>query len=616
VKKTIWSCWFQGREAAPFLVKRCFASWERENPGWDFRCLDAVSIERYVNLKEIVDLQEQSVTAASLSDIARVLLLHQFGGIWVDATLFCNRPLDDWLPSAMTEGFFAFAAPALDRLLASWFLSAVPNHYLISHWCRRTIEYWSNRLKSENYFWFHHLFDTMCNSDNAAADAWFRVPKISADGPKALQVGGLMFRRHGDVVGSVDWTTPVFKLTHRLSEEGIPTESLLKYLLDRDDKMRPKISRLLRTSGNGLVQSIFDRFAGSAISGTHRNDRRLRLGDGRRGRNGRGPKKLFQQPVRAHPVSRSKIVEKPQNFAALKVSTENLGDHIQIIAGLRLLDRLGIQPMRYIDRDNEIRSAPGLDEVVGSVGILLNGWFKTNRAEWPPHPKLAPLILGFHIRLFQCPELLSEASIEFFRQHQPIGCRDVHTKNLLRKKGVQAFTSNCLSLTFPRRIDIPPTQTEVFVVSRDERIKGHIPQSIGPYTFVSHYTGSNNFTANFAQAQGLLETYRSRAKLIITTLLHSALPAIAMGIPVVVFYPLNDLAGHISDRERFSSLEELVRIYRFDEIESVNWRPDPLDISEVKLHIIDNFYEMAARWGVEPLPSIGPLAPPSALPPS
>ena len=71
-----------------------------------------------------------------------------------------------------------------------------------------------------------------------------------------------------------------------------------------------------------------------------------------------------------------------------------------------------------------------------------------------------------------------------------------------------------------------------------------------------------------------------------------------------------------SDRERFSSLEELVRIYRFDEIESVNWRPDPLDISEVKLHIIDNFHEMAVRWGVEPLPSIGPLAPPSALPPS
>jgi len=559
MKKTIWSCWFQGREAAPHLVKRCFSSWERENPGWHFRCLDAVSIERYIDLKGIVDFQSQTLTAASFSDILRILLLHEFGGIWVDATLFCNRPLDEWLPSAMTEGFFAFAAPAPDRLLSSWFLSAVPNHYLISNWCRRTIEYWSNRPKAQDYFWFHHLFGNMCNADETAAKAWSRVPKISADGPHALQFGGLMYRSQTDVIDSVDWTTPVFKLTHRLPAGGLPSESLLEYLLERDAEVRPS--------------------------------------------------------DKAHPsVSRSTIVETPRTFATLKVSTENLGDHIQIIAGLRLLARLGIRPTRYIDRDNEIHSAPGLDQEAGPVGILLNGWFKTNRAEWPPHPKLVPLILGFHIRLFQCPELISEASIEFFRRYQPIGCRDVYTKSLLEAHGVQAFTSNCLSLIFPRRVDDPVTQTEVFVVSRDERIKSHIPQSIGPYTFISHYTGSRNFAANFEQAQQLLETYRSRAKLIITTLLHSALPAIAMGIPVVAFYPSNDMVAHISDRERFSSLEELVPIHRFDEIESVNWKPEPVDVSDTKLQIVDHFYKIAAQWVAKPSPSMGPLAPPSALP--
>jgi len=59
----------------------------------------------------------------------------------------------------------------------------------------------------------------------------------------------------------------------------------------------------------------------------------------------------------------------------------------------------------------------------------------------------------------------------------------VYTENLLRSKGVDVFTSNCLSLTLSRRIENPATQTEVFVVSRDERIKNHIPQSVGPYTF-------------------------------------------------------------------------------------------------------------------------------------
>lgn len=251
----------------------------------------------------------------------------------------------------------------------------------------------------------------------------------------------------------------------------------------------------------------------------------------------------------------------------------------------------------------------------GPVGILLNGWFKSNRAEWPPHSKLVPLIVGFHIRLFQCPELLSNASIDFFRLHQPIGCRDVYTENLLRSKGIEAFTTNCLSLTLSRRIEYPTTQTEVFVVSRDERLKHYIPQSIGPYTFVSHYSGSGDFAANMRRAEELLETYRSRAKLVITTLLHCALPAIAMGIPVVVFYPINNEAGHASDRERFSSLEGLMRVYRFEEIESVNWNPEPIDVSEIKLQMVDRFYEMAARWRIGSLSRTGPIAPSSVLPP-
>lgn len=562
MNKIIWTCWFQGRDAAPPLVKKCLSTWERNNPGWKFRCLDATSLERYIPLREYINLDHQSLTAASLSDIARILLLREFGGVWVDATLFCNRPLDEWLPGLMEEGFFAFAAPAPDRPLSSWFLSAAPDNYLISTWCRWTIEYWSNRTSSDDYFWFHHLFRKMCAEDRAAAEAWLRVPKVSADGPHALQFGGRMYRQAREVLESIDWATPVFKLTYRLPEEGLKPGCLLEFLLVRDDD-----------------------------------------------------KQVAPGPALPGPVETSEHAA-PKKFASLKVSTENLGDHIQIISGLRLLSRLGIEPTRYIDRDDEIQSAPGLDDEDGPVGILLNGWFKTNRAEWPPHPKLVPLIYGFHIRTFQCPELLSDASVEFFRLHQPIGSRDVYTESLLRSKGVETFHSNCLSLTLPRRIENSATQTDVFVVSRDERIKDYLPQSIEPYTFVSHYSGSSDFAANMARAEGLLEVYRSRAKLIVTTLLHCALPAIAMGIPVVVFYPLNDETAQASDRERFSSLEGLVRVHRFEEIESVNWKPEPIDVSEIKLRILDSFYEMAARWRIAPPPPIGPIAPSSLLPPA
>ena len=131
--KTIWTCWFQGREAAPPLVQKCLRSWERNNLGWELRCLDATTIERYVTLEPYVDLHRQSLTAASLSDILRIFLLREFGGVWVDATLYCNRPLDDWMPNLMREGFFAFAEPAPSRPLSSWFLSAKPTIPLSRH---------------------------------------------------------------------------------------------------------------------------------------------------------------------------------------------------------------------------------------------------------------------------------------------------------------------------------------------------------------------------------------------------------------------------------------------------------------------------------------------------
>jgi hypothetical protein len=558
MNKIIWTCWFQGRETAPPLIKKCLNSWERNNPGWELRCLDATTIERYISVREHIDLNCRSVTAASLSDIVRICLLHEFGGLWVDATVFCNKPLDDWLPGVMHEGFFAF--PAMDpiRPVSSWFLSATSDNHLISGWCQRTIEYWSNRKEADDYFWFHYLFRDMCETDRQLGQAWSRVPKLGAEKPHVFQIGGLMYQPAAEVRGTVDWTTPIFKFTHRLSEEKMKPGSLLEEFL------RP----------------------GEDECGTDE----------------------FAIPLAANGAT-------PGSFASLKVSTENLGDHIQIISGFRMLSRLGVKPVRYIDRDNEIRSGPGLDEEDGPIGILLNGWFKTNRAEWPPHPKLEPLIIGIHIRPNQCPELLSDVSLDYFRRYQPIGCRDVNTEALLQSRGVEAFTSNCLTLTLPRRIENATTQTEVFVVSRDERIKDHLPPSIGPYNFICHYSGWNEFAANMTRAEELLVAYRSRAKLMITTLLHCALPAIAMGIPVVVFYPINDETGHGFDRERFSSLATLVRVHRFEEIESVNWNPETIDVSEIKLRILDRFYEMAARWQIAPLPAIGPIAPSSVLPP-
>lgn len=185
---------------------------------------------------------------------------------------------------------------------------------------------------------------------------------------------------------------------------------------------------------------------------------------------------------------------------------------------------------------------------------------------------------------------------------------------MLRHHGVDAYVSHCLSLTFPRRLELPESQTETFVVSRDRRILGHLPTSFQSARFVCHYSDKTDFSKNVRHAVTLLHQYASSAKLIVTTMLHCALPAIAMGIPVVVFYPENTESGHASDLERFSDLSQLTRVYHLYEIDEVDWSPKPVDVSAIKLDLLDSLREMVCQYHLGHPQAIGPVAPPSALP--
>ncbi|MFL6603936.1 MAG: capsular polysaccharide synthesis protein [Steroidobacteraceae bacterium] len=557
MRKIIWTCWFQGRQAAPEIVRKCVQSWEDRNPGWDVRCLDASTVSKYVDLSPYIDLTQQTVTAASLSDILRVLLLHEYGGVWVDATAFCNVPLDDWLPLAADTGFFAFAFRGLEHPLGTWFLAAEPGNSLLAKWAAHAMRYWHRRERTDEYFWLRLQFGELCASDKQALRAWQDVPRISAaEPPHTIQLW--MYEDYNAVKSRIDWTVPVFKLTHRLDASLLTPNCLIARLLDlsKSDAMPPSSER--------------------------------------------------REPLAA-----------ARPIGLLKYWVTNLGDNIQIIAAENLLRRAGLVPSFFADMTEGLAQPPPVSGEL-APGIVLNGWFDTHW-RWPPHSAYRPLYLGFHIGYHE-PTLISPAALDHYAAHGPIGCRDRYTLSVLRSYGVEAFLSHCLTLTFARRLPDPDRQKEVFVVSRDRWILNYLPSSLGSYTFISHYDYSDpepyEFEKHKRQAAELLKAYRDRAKLIVTTLLHCALPAAAMGIPVVVFYPPDEGRGREQfDLARLSSLAELVRVFWVSEAAHVDWQGYTPDVSALKLKLVDTFFTMAARWGRLAPPALGPIAPPSALPP-
>lgn len=192
------------------------------------QCLDARTLPYFLPSEILTPILSKPKEAEALSDQIRLELLHRYGGVWADATTICAKPLDEWLPAAMPEGFFAFARPGPDRMISTWFLAAEKGAYLVEAWREASWTYWSDRLERDSYFWVHQLFSSLYESDPSFRELWDRTPQVSAVhrfhfGPNSPDLVAAAPDDIEDALAAPPM--PVFKLTHKL--ELVPDTSSL-----------------------------------------------------------------------------------------------------------------------------------------------------------------------------------------------------------------------------------------------------------------------------------------------------------------------------------------------------------------------------------------------------
>lgn len=107
--------------------------------------------------------------------------------------------------------------------------------------------------------------------------------------------------------------------------------------------------------------------------------------------------------------------------------------------------KMGPYPISWINRDkiSEYNKPKGIDKLV----ILCNAWWmkKNSNDEYSfiPQNFIKPIYISFHIANV-C--LMTDKVIQYLKMHEPIGCRDTSTKDLLERKGVKAYFSGCLTM--------------------------------------------------------------------------------------------------------------------------------------------------------------------------
>ena len=179
--KNIFLLWLQGWDKAPWLQKRVLESWTINNPDWNIKLIDQNNLCDYVNDIDYIYDKRKKITPQAKSDIIRLSLLKNFGGIWADSTLLCMQPLNHWVFDAVSEsgmwmyhGHGGFLKSDLGP--ASWFIISEKNGYLISKWKNSCDSFWKKNNKAKNYFWMDGLFRDLLQNEMKFKNQWLKTP--------------------------------------------------------------------------------------------------------------------------------------------------------------------------------------------------------------------------------------------------------------------------------------------------------------------------------------------------------------------------------------------------------------------------------------------------------
>lgn len=256
----------------------------------------------------------------------------------------------------------------------------------------------------------------------------------------------------------------------------------------------------------------------------------------------------------------------------------NVGDIAQTMAIDEIYKAMGIDKNSIINIPMEDLATYQGEKVL----LPLDGYFRYSR-EYPCFPTsddIIPVFLGVYTtsKAYLCHK-------EYWKKYGPIGCRDEASMQAMRKEGLDAYLTGCMTVLYPRREE-KTNRHRVFLVDAYAKVEKYMPENLlAKAERITHDIPVDTSKSREEiiddcenKARKLYALYRDEAALVITSRLHCAVPCIAMGIPTIVVKDSFD--------ERFGWLEKLIHLYTVDEFDQIDWNPQPIDLENHKKRVM------------------------------
>lgn len=225
--KIVWTCWLQGMENAPYMVKCCIGSQKKALPDYEHHILTLENYHQWVEVPEYFEkkFQKGRIPRALFTDLLRLAVLKKYGGVWLDASVLCsgfeNEKLSNrWQRIERSEFtiFRYFQRGKKEPVgISNWFIAAYPNDFVVSTVLDMLLAYWKDYNCTVDYY-IMHLFISMCLN---------AVPSIAESMPRensyhSIMLGSVLAKDYNE-----DWWNDVkahvflHKLNYRKADEAV-----------------------------------------------------------------------------------------------------------------------------------------------------------------------------------------------------------------------------------------------------------------------------------------------------------------------------------------------------------------------------------------------------------
>ena len=229
VTPVIWWCWLQGEENAPDICQSCLRSIKKYYPDFEIFIVTDENVNEFIKLPNYILEKYKSgiISRTHFSDIIRIFLLYEYGGIWMDATIFSSGR-EEFL---YEYPFFVFKHiyRGLNGIAASsWLISSAPKHPIIRMIRDLLCSYWKSNNELIDYYLVHFFM-------SFAADhyykLWNNIPDFSNIPSHLLQnelTRVFDIKRYKQIISM----TGVHKLTYKLDANFDSRNSFYQYLIN------------------------------------------------------------------------------------------------------------------------------------------------------------------------------------------------------------------------------------------------------------------------------------------------------------------------------------------------------------------------------------------------